>query len=66
MSGTAKNNLFPALPNFPPAVMPGPGESDFDRDVTWPLWISGGFAYKPNDKLTLVLDAQFSQWSELD
>lgn len=66
MSGTAKNNLFPALPNFPPVVVPGPGESDFDRDITWPMWISGGFAYKPNEKLTLVFDAQMSQWSELD
>lgn len=66
MSGTSKNNLFPALPNFPPVVVPGPGESEFDRDVTWPMWIAGGIAYKPNDKLTLVFDAQMSQWSELD
>ncbi|RMD48898.1 MAG: hypothetical protein D6830_05935, partial [Ignavibacteria bacterium] len=66
MSGTAKNPLFTKLPNMPPVVVPGPGESDFDRDITWPLWIAGGIAYKPTDKLTFVLDAQYSQWSELD
>lgn len=67
MSGTAKNPMFPALPNLPTfGIVPGPGESDFDRDVTWPLWIGGGLAYKPNKCLTLTLDAQYSQWSELD
>jgi long-chain fatty acid transport protein len=66
MSGTAKNPLFPALPTIPGVIAPGPGESDFDRDVTWPIWIAGGFAYKPSKKLTLTFDAQYSQWSELD
>ncbi|MBN1302413.1 MAG: outer membrane protein transport protein [Melioribacteraceae bacterium] len=66
MEGTAKNPIFPKLPNFPPVVMAGPGESDFSRDVTWPLWLAGGIAYKASDNLTLTLDAQYSQWSELD
>ena len=64
MSGTAKNPLFPALPNFPPVVTPGPGESDFDRDVAWPTWIAGGVAVKPSEKLTITADAQYSAWSE--
>jgi len=74
MSGTAKNPMFSALPTIPPGVhpdypnglMPGPGESDFDRDVTWPLWIAGGISWKPAKCLTLEVDAQYSQWSELD
>lgn len=74
MSGTAKNPLFAALPIlapgtsplFPNGLMPAPRESDFDRDVTWPLWIGGGLSYKPTECLTLELDAQYSQWSELD
>lgn len=72
MEGTAKNALFPKLPAIAPipgvfpGSAPGPAESDFSRDVTWPLWIAGGVAYKATDKLTLVLDAQYSQWSELD
>ena len=64
MSGTAKNPLFPALPNFPPIVTPGPGESDFDRDVAWPTWIAGGVAVKPSEELTITADAQYSAWSE--
>ncbi|MCP5064220.1 MAG: hypothetical protein GY936_17410, partial [Ignavibacteriae bacterium] len=66
MTGTAKNPMFPALPTIAPVVAPGPGESEFDRDVTWPMWIAGGFAYKPSKCLTLTFDAQYSQWSELE
>jgi len=56
MSGTAKNPAF--------AAMGGAKESKFDRDVAWPMWIAGGVAYKPIDKLTLTFDAQLSQWSK--
>lgn len=38
-------------------------KSDFDRDVAWPMWIAGGFAVKPTNKLTLTMDFQWSQWS---
>ena len=41
-------------------------ETDFEREVTWPLWIGGGIAYKPTKCLTLALDAQYSKWSLLD
>jgi long-chain fatty acid transport protein len=41
-------------------------ESEFDRDVTWPMWIAGGIAFHPNEKMTLTLDGQYSNWSELD
>jgi long-chain fatty acid transport protein len=41
-------------------------ETTFEREVTWPLWIAGGLAYKPTECLTLVLDAQYSKWSLLD
>lgn len=58
MSGTAKN---PGL-----AAFNAPTETDFDRDVTWPMWIAGGLAYKVNDNFTVTADAQYSQWSELD
>lgn len=55
MSGTASNPAFGAF---------GAPESEFDRDVAWPTWIAGGVAVKPNDKLTIVFDGQFSMWSE--
>ncbi len=41
-------------------------DTKFEREVTWPLWIGGGLAYKPTECLTLVLDAQYSKWSLLD
>jgi long-chain fatty acid transport protein len=56
MSGTAKNPAF-GLQGFP-------AESEFNREVSWPMWIAGGIAVKPSEKLTFTFDAQFSQWSE--
>jgi long-chain fatty acid transport protein len=41
-------------------------KSDFDRDVTWPMWIAGGLAYHPKKNMTITLDGQYSNWSELD
>lgn len=59
MSGTAKNPAITAVPG-----LGAPAESDFDRDVAWPMWIGGGIAVKPIENLTFALDAQFSQWSK--
>lgn len=56
MSGSAKN-----------PVMAGIGaetESDFDRDVAWPMWIAAGVAFRPMEKLVITADVQFSRWSE--
>jgi long-chain fatty acid transport protein len=50
-------------------ALPGLGtlvDTKFEREVSWPLWIAGGLAYKPTECLTLVLDAQYSKWSLLD
>lgn len=55
MNGTVK---FPAFAAF------GAPESEFDRDVAWPTWIAGGVAIRPNDKLTIAFDGQYSMWSE--
>jgi len=40
--------------------------TEFSRDVTWPMWIGGGMAYKVNKCLTIALNAQYSNWSALD
>lgn len=37
---------------------------DYDRDITWPLWIGGGVAFRPIKKLLLSAEAQWTQWSE--
>lgn len=42
------------------------GQSDLDREVTWPMWIAGGVAFKPIPKLTLTGDIQYTQWSTID
>ncbi len=57
-SGTAKNTENPLMAQI------GMAESDFDRDIAWPLWYGIGIAWKPIDNLTIAFDAQFSQWSK--
>ena len=50
-------------------TVPGMGNilnTEFTRDVTWPMWIGAGLAYKVNKCLTVALDAQYSNWSALD
>jgi long-chain fatty acid transport protein len=56
MSGTAKNPAF--------ALHSIATESDFDRDVSWPMWIAGGIAFRPMDALVITADVQWSRWSE--
>ena len=53
-SGDAK---VPAM-----ALLGKPTKSEFDRDVTFPLWIGAGVAYKATDKLTITADVQMTQW----
>ena len=37
-----------------------------ERDVTWPMWLAAGVAFKPMDGLTLTGDIQWTQWSKID
>jgi long-chain fatty acid transport protein len=41
-------------------------KSEFDRDVTSPLWIAGGIAIKPIENLTITADAHYTNWETLD
>ncbi len=36
------------------------------RDLELPMWVGMGLSYKPNDRWTLNLDAQFTNWSTFD
>ena len=38
--------------------------SDFDREMSWPMWFGGGVAVNPIKDLTVALDVQYSQWSQ--
>jgi long-chain fatty acid transport protein len=53
--GTAKNTAFQTLNAY---------ETDYERDLAWPLWIGAGIALRPTNKLILTADVQFSQWSD--
>ena len=62
MTGDATNT---AMPIFGQAMgVDIPLESELERDLSWPMWIGGGIAVKPMDKLTVTIDAQWSQWSD--
>ncbi len=39
--------------------------SDMKRELTWPMWLAGGVAYKPMDDLTITADLQWTQWSKI-
>ena len=40
--------------------------SDLEREVTWPMWLAGGVAYKPTENITLTGDVQWTQWSKIE
>lgn len=40
--------------------------SKVEREVTWPVWLAGGAAFKPMENLTLTADVQWTQWSKID
>ncbi|MGA2585718.1 MAG: outer membrane protein transport protein [Candidatus Aminicenantales bacterium] len=39
--------------------------SDMKRELTWPMWLAGGMAFKPMDDLTITADLQWTQWSKI-
>jgi long-chain fatty acid transport protein len=43
-----------------------PDSSDLERELTWPLWIAGGVAFRPIERLVLSADVHWTQWSKLD
>jgi len=43
-----------------------PRVDDAQRDATFPMWVAGGIAYKPSDKLTFTADVQWTNWKKMD
>ncbi|MBN2244891.1 MAG: outer membrane protein transport protein [Candidatus Aminicenantes bacterium] len=43
-----------------------PSASDLERELTWPVWLAGGIAFKPVIGLTLTADLQYTNWSVLE
>jgi len=42
------------------------GQSDTEKDLTWPWWIAGGVAFRPRWDLVITADLQWTQWSTVD
>jgi long-chain fatty acid transport protein len=40
--------------------------SEAETDLTMPLWLAGGIAFKPTEKFTLTFDVHWTQWSKID
>lgn len=40
--------------------------SEAETDLTMPLWLAGGIAFKPMEKFTLTFDVHWTQWSKID
>jgi len=60
MSGTSSLENLPllngALPDTSPAKL----------TATSPMWLAGGLAVKPTEKLTITFDLQWTNWKKLD
>ena len=61
LDGEASISNFPYIPFFPV-----PDTSDLSGDVTWPMWIAFGAAFKPIDQLTLTADLHYTDWKKID
>jgi len=58
--------MVAGIPQLAPLVGPIDATSEVETDVTLPMWLCGGIAVKPVDRLTLTFDAQYTQWSKID
>jgi long-chain fatty acid transport protein len=59
LKGDVTIPLAVALPGVTTTVEKG------TRQATWPMWLAGGIAIKPTDKLTITADAQYTNWKKL-
>lgn len=62
----SKINVLGVIPGSPLFGANIPTTTLVDREVTWPMWIAGGIAYKPIEGLTVTADVQWTKWSEID
>lgn len=40
--------------------------AEIETDVTWPMWLACGIAFKPLENFTLTADVQYTQWSKIE
>jgi len=63
-ASTVKFSGEATISNLP--LLGANSESVLDREVTWPMWLAGGVAFRPLDELVLTADLQWTQWSKID
>lgn len=54
---------IPFLPLFGANI---PTSSGVSGEVTYPMWVCGGVAFKPVENLTLTADVQYTNWEKID
>ena len=42
------------------------GTTEGERELTWPMWVGAGIAFKATDKLTITADVQYTDWKKID
>lgn len=62
----SKINILGMIPSTPLFGATIPTTSSVERNVTWPLWIAGGVAFRPVENLILTADIQWTQWKKID
>lgn len=40
--------------------------SNLETEITWPLWIAGGIAFRPVDRFVITFDVQYTDWNTID
>lgn len=40
--------------------------SGIETDITWPMWIAAGVAFRPIDRFVLTFDVQYTDWSQIE
>jgi len=55
--------MIPGSPLFGATI---PTTSDMTAEVTWPMWLAGGIAFKPIENLTFTADVQYTNWKKID
>jgi len=52
------------IENLP--LLGGPDTTAFSREVTSPMWLGLGLAFRPTDKITITADGHYTNWGKLD
>lgn len=55
-----------SIENFDHPLIGLPTETTFSREVTSPMWLGIGVAFKPAENITITADGHYTNWGKLD